>query len=130
MTFGVDLHRQFVAISSTRPTNEKWIAIAALVQRVIGIIPSDREVQRIISRRRDLLSTTRTRFCRSLEEARSKGFSKYEIESNLSRWQHMKWNSFHCSIMKDGRRRHTKLKLLSECHVQPISFQHWARSCA
>jgi hypothetical protein len=43
-------------------TDERWIAFAALAQQLVGMIPSEVEVGRVISIQRDLVGTHRTRF--------------------------------------------------------------------
>jgi hypothetical protein len=52
-------------------TDEWLIGFAALAQRVVGMIPSEAKVERVISVQRDLVGTQGTRFSQDVFRSRT-----------------------------------------------------------
>jgi hypothetical protein len=52
-------------------TDERWTTFATLAQRVVGITPSEAEVERVISIQRDLVGTHGTRFSQDVFRSRT-----------------------------------------------------------
>jgi hypothetical protein len=52
-------------------TDERWTTFAALAQRIVGMTPSEAEVERIISIQRDLVGTHGTRFGQGVFQSRT-----------------------------------------------------------